>query len=270
MIRFLMVLGLVFLFTTPAQAVEVTLTGDFIQGGLVFGETRPGSRVRVDGITLSLSADGHFLIGFGRDAAKTAQLTVTGPDGVTEKRILKVATRDYKIQRINGLAKRKVTPNPEDIARIKADNAGIGRVRGLDSAEAFFASGFMWPVTGSISGVFGSQRILNGKPKSPHNGVDIAANEGTPIVAPADGRVALVHDDMFYTGKTVMLDHGLGLTSVYAHMSTILVTPGADIKKGQPIGKVGKTGRVTGAHLHWGMTLGRTHLDPALVVGKMP
>jgi len=253
-----------------ADAAEVSLEGNFTQGGLVFGTTEPGNRVELDGVRLRLSTGGRFLIGFGRDAPESATLRITRGDGKIEARTLKVVSREYKVQRIDGLPSGKVTPKPEDLARINADNAGIGRVRGLDSGNAYFSSGFMWPVTGPVSGVFGSQRILNGKPKNPHNGTDVAAPEGTIIRAPADAIVALINDDMFYTGKTLMLDHGLGLTSVYAHMSAILVEQGALVKKGTPIGKVGKTGRVTGAHLHWGVTLGRTHLDPALIAGKMP
>ncbi len=253
-----------------SEAAEVSMEGNFIQGGLVFGKTKPGNKVELDGKQLGLSSDGRFLIGFGRNAPEQVSLSITGGDGKTDRRTLSVSSRQYKVQRIDGLPSRKVTPKPEDVARIKADNAGIGRVRGLDTVDAYFAAGFIWPVTGPLSGVFGSQRILNGKPKNPHNGTDIAAPEGTIIKAPSDGQVALIKDDMFYTGKTLMLDHGLGLTSVYAHMSAILVKQGSMVKKGTPIGKVGKTGRVTGAHLHWGMTLGRTHLDPALIAGKMP
>jgi len=250
-------------------AGEVSLEGNQTQGGLVFGMTEPGSRVVLDGEVLGLSANGRFLIGFGRDAAKQATLSITGPDGTTDRRILKVAARTYKIQRIDGLPSRKVTPKAQDVARIRADNSGIGRVRALDSHKAYYSSGFIWPVRGPISGVFGSQRILNGKPKNPHNGIDVAAPEGAIIKAPADGVVALVHDDMFYTGKTLMLDHGFGLTSVYAHMSALLVKEGDVVTQGTAIGKVGKTGRVTGAHLHWGVTLKRTHLDPALLAGDM-
>jgi len=267
--RVLAVIGFCLLWPLSALA-EVSLQGNLIQGGLVFGTAEPGNRVELDGVRLGLSADGRFLIGFGRDASPTAVLSITGNDGKTSKQTLAVASREYKIQRIDGLPTRKVTPKPEDLARIKADNAGIGRVRGLETASAYFSSGFTWPVSGPISGVFGSQRILNGKPKNPHNGTDIAASEGTIIRAPADAVVALVNDDMFYTGKTLMLDHGLGLTSVYAHMSAILVKQGELVKKGASIGKVGKTGRVTGPHLHWGVTLGKTHLDPALIAGKMP
>lgn len=249
-----------------AVADPATLDGDFTQGGLLVGRAHPGSSVRLDGQALPVTADGLFLVGFGRDAAGTGKLTVMDPQGDVETRLLSIVSRVYKVQRIDGLPGRKVTPKPEDLARIRTDNALIGDVRARTSKAAYFTSGFGWPVEGTLTGVFGSQRILNGKPKNPHNGADIAAAEGTLIVAPADGVAALAADDMFYTGMTVMLDHGLGLTSVYAHMSDILVKPGAMVKRGDPIGRVGATGRVTGAHLHWGVTLGKTHLDPELLL----
>ena len=257
------------LFTPPVVAGEVSLLGNHMQGGLIFGMTEPGNRVDLNGQSLTVSVDGHFLFGFGRNAKKEAILRVTGLDGVVIKKVLRVAPRVYKTQRINGLPSRTVIPKHEDIVRIRAENTDISRVRSLNTNQTHFLSGFLWPVKGRISGVFGSQRILNGKPKSPHNGVDIAAPEGTIIVAPADGIAALVHQDMFYTGKTLMLDHGFGLTTVYAHMSALLVEQGNFVKQGTPIGKVGKTGRATGPHLHWGLTLNHTHLDPALVVGEI-
>lgn len=269
MIRFFLAFIIGLISVSNDTFADTLLDGNFTQGGLVFGTVTPGSEVTLDGKLVSITGEGRFLIGFGRDAKPKAELVIAEPGGSTDKRILEITSRTYKVQRIDGLPSRKVTPNAQDVARIKADNAGIGRVRALDTRRAYFASGFMWPVKGPISGVFGSQRILNGKPKNPHNGTDIAATEGTVIVAPADGVVALVHDDMFYTGQTMMLDHGLGLSSVYAHMSDMLVKQGAQVKQGEAIGKIGKTGRVTGPHLHWGVTLNRTHLDPAMLAGRM-
>lgn len=261
-------IALMALFAMPAHAVE--LNGAFKQGGLVIGQTVPGAKVTLDGEAVDIAADGAFVIGFARDANAHAVLKVVEPGGRVDERALTIAKQNYKIQRIDGLPARKVTPKPEDVARIKADNAKIWGVRAILSAETRFLSGFRWPVTGPISGVFGSQRILNGKPKNPHNGVDVAAPKGTIIVAPADGVVALVHPDMFYTGKTVMIDHGLGLTTVYAHMDTISIIEGQVVKQGDVIGAVGKTGRVTGPHLHWGMTWKSVHLDPMLATGPMP
>ena len=153
--------------------------------------------------------------------------------------------------------------------RISAEGVLINAARARDTDHAFFRGGFVWPVTGRISGVYGSQRFLNGKPRRPHLGVDIAAPTGTPIVATADGIVRIAHSDMFFTGKTVAIDHGHGLMSIYAHMSQVAVKNGQKVAKGAPIGKVGATGRVTGPHLHWGVSLFRTRLDPALLVGPM-
>ena len=253
-----------------AAAEQPDLTGNFIQGGLVMGQTEPGNRVELDGAAVNVSPDGQFLLGFGRNAKLAHELAIVGRDGTRQTRTLDITPRTYKEQRINGLPKRKVTPNPADVARIVADNKAIGVTRATITPRTYFATGFKWPVTGPVSGVFGSLRILNGKPKNPHNGVDVAAPQGTVIVAPADGVVTLSHPDMFYTGQTLMLDHGLGLTSVYAHMSAILVKQGDVVTQGTPIGKIGKTGRVTGPHLHWGVTLKRTHLDPVLLTGPMP
>lgn len=251
-----------------AQALE--LDGRFMQGGLVTGRVPPGSRVQLDGEAVALAPDGAFVIGFGRDAGPAAHLEVTAPDGQVEVRELAIAAQAYDIQRIDGLPERQVTPAPEDAARIQADNEKIRLVRARVTPHADFLSGFIWPVTGPVSGVFGSQRILNGVPKAPHNGVDVAAPVGAPVVAPAPGRVALVVEDMFYTGKTVMLDHGLGLTSVYAHLNSIAVREGDALEQGDLLGAVGQTGRVTGAHLHWGLTWKGVHLDPRLAAGDMP
>ena len=251
-------------------ATELRLEGPLTQGGLVTGYIEPGARVTVDGRGLRVSEQGMFLIGFGRDAKPTAALLIHHPDGHETQKSLKVKQRDYQVQRINGLPSRQVTPKPEDLTRIKNDNAGIAGVRRLDTPVAGFTSGFQWPALGPISGVFGSQRILNGKPRKPHNGVDVAAPHGFPVTAAADGAIALVHRDMFYTGKTVMIDHGHGLSSVYVHMDKVLVREGQRVAKGDQIGSVGKTGRVTGPHLHWGISLFDVHLDPSLLAGPMP
>lgn len=253
-----------------AVAGTITLDGNMTQGGLVIGKAEPGARVTIDGTAVRVSGAGVFLIGFGRDAKPVVRLRVDHPDGTRTEKTLNVAPRKYRVQRIDGLPSRQVTPKkPEDLARIRQDNARIAAVRKLDSGRSDFASGFRWPATGPISGVFGSLRILNGKPRNPHNGIDIAAPRGSTVTAAADGTVALIHPDMFFTGKTVMIDHGHGLSSVYVHMDEILVGQGQRVTKGTPIGIVGKTGRTTGPHLHWGVSLFKTHLDPALLVGRM-
>ncbi len=258
----------VWLSAQDAIAGTLTLDGNMTQGGLVIGKAEPGARVTVDGTAVRVSGAGVFLIGFGRDAKPVVRLRVDHPDGTRTEKALNVAPRKYEVQRIDGLPSRQVTPTkPEDLKRIREDNARIAAVRKLDSGRSDFASGFQWPATGPISGVFGSRRILNGKPRKPHNGVDIAAPRGSTVTTAADGTVAMVHPDMFFTGKTVMIDHGHGLSSVYVHMDKILVTQGQRLDKGAPIGTVGKTGRTTGPHLHWGVSLFNTHLDPALLAG---
>jgi murein DD-endopeptidase MepM/ murein hydrolase activator NlpD len=252
------------------QAEEIELKGPFTQGGLITGKAPPGSRVTFEGKDVRLTRDGVFLIGFGREAAPEARLEVRLPDGRVERRTLNVAARQYDIQRIDGLPDRQVTPPAEDLARIREDQAAVATARSRDTVEPYFLSGFIWPAIGPISGVYGSQRILNGNPRQPHYGVDVAAPEGTPIVAAAPGIVSLAHPDMFFTGKTVAIDHGHGLTSIYSHLATIAVADGAQVAQGQVIGTLGGTGRVTAPHLDWRINLFEIRLDPALLVPPMP
>ena len=268
--RALFVACIVALIAAWPAAAQLRFEGEPIQGGLVIGQAAPGATVSVAGKPVRLTDDGRFLIGLGRDAKPRLEVSAIAPGGERQVASLTVNRRTYVMSRVDGLPDVQVTPDPKALARIRADNAQIGRVRSNDGAKPDFTSGFVWPVIGRVSGVYGSQRILNGKPRSPHNGVDVAAPEGMPVAAMADGVVALVHPDMFFTGITVMIDHGFGLTSVYAHMSKATAQQGQRVVKGQVIGAVGKTGRATGPHLHWGVTLFATHLDPALLVGPMP
>ncbi len=261
--------GLALLLLAGAAHAEVTFSGHFEQGGLVYGRAAPGSTVALDGRKLELTPDGQFLLGFGRDAGPSAVLEVTAPDGRSETKTLSIAPRSWNIQRIDGLPEREVTPKPEDLARIKADAAAVAAARAVDTPETLFRTGFIWPAHGPISGVYGSQRILNGQPRLPHFGVDVAAPPGTPVLAAADGIVRLAHPDMFFTGKTLILDHGYGLSTTYMHMSAIAVKPGQRVKQGQIIGRVGATGRVTGPHLDWRVNLYEVRLDPALLVPPM-
>ncbi len=250
-------------------AGELALEGDFVQGGLVFGQVEPGAQVTLEGRRLRVSDRGRFIFGFGRDAAPKAVLEVAWPDGRIETRHLVVAKRAYEIQRIDGLPPQMVTPPQEVLARIRAENARIAQARAADRAEPWFESGFVWPVEGPITGVFGSQRVLNGEPRRPHYGIDIAAPEGTAVAAPADGVVAIANPDMYYTGGTVLIDHGHGLTSVYSHLKEVWVRQGARIRQGDAIGSVGATGRATGAHLDWRVNWFDQRLDPGLLVPPM-
>ncbi len=254
-----------------AADTGVRLDGPRIQGGLLRGQAPPGSRVEYEGEAVRVSGDGWFLIGFGRDASPEAELVVSHPDGRRERRVLKVERRQYDIQRIDGLPARKVTPrSEEDLARIRAEVRMVRDVRAIDDPRTDFLSGFRWPIKGRISGVYGSQRILNGEPRRPHFGIDIAAPAGTKVVAPADGVVTMVHPDMFFSGGTMIIDHGHGLSSAFLHLSRILVKKGERVAQGQPIAEVGSTGRSTGPHLDWRINLFDRRLDPSLLVGPMP
>ncbi len=257
------------LLAAPAHAQDVRFEGQFVQGGLVMGTTQPGASVALDGRTVRVSPDGRFIIGFAREAARTASLHVAA-NGIARTIELAVAPRKFDIQRIDGLPEAKVTPDPAALARIEAENVKLVAARRRDTPEALFAGGFRWPAVGPISGVYGSQRILNGQPRAPHLGVDVAKPTGTPVVAASDGIVSLAEPDLFFTGGTVIIDHGHGLSSIYAHLSRIDVAVGQRVRAGETAGAIGATGRVTGAHLHWGLTWFDVRLDPALVVPPMP
>lgn len=256
--------------SNPGLAQDLTLAGALSQGGLVTGRTQPGAEVSLDGRPVRVDADGRFLIGFGRDAPPEAVLELALPDGSQARRTLAIAQRSYDIQRIDGLPQDKVTPPEEVLARIAAEREMVAQVRKVDRPEPWFETGFVWPVIGPISGVYGSQRILNGEPKWPHFGVDVAVPVGTPVVAPADGLVVLAHPDMYYSGGTVLLDHGHGLTSTYLHLHEVSVEEGQMLRQGERLGSVGATGRVTGAHLDWRFNWFDQRLDPVLVAGPMP
>lgn len=254
----------------PAAADPLRLDGPLVQGGLVFGHVEPTATVELDGRPFRVGPDGRFLIGFGRDAAPMARLRVRHADGTIEERDLAVAQRSYDIQRIDGLPPEKVTPSAEDLKRIKDDQERVARARQIDTAQSYFASGFVWPAVGTITGVYGSQRILNGEPRQPHYGVDIAALVGAPVVAPADGIVSFADPDLFFTGATLMIDHGHGLSSTFLHLSEITVRVGERVRQGDLIARAGASGRATGPHLDWRINLFDIRIDPMLVVGPMP
>lgn len=255
-------------FAATASAAELRLDGDATQGGLLVGRTAAGSEVLIDGKPVRVSDEGLFLIGFGRDAKPHTEIVVRRADGAEERHALTVTKRKYKVQRINGLPKNLVVPSKEELARIRAEAKLIRQARRVDSAATFFSSGFDWPADGRVSGSYGSRRILNGEPRKPHLGLDIAAPEGAPVSAAADGVVVLAHRDMLLNGNVVMIDHGHGLKSTFIHLSRIDVKVDQKVTKGTRIGLVGKTGRTKGAHLHWEVSLFDTKLDPALLVPR--
>ena len=264
------ILLLVVLAAAQAQAADVILKGSFTQGGLVFGQTTPGSEVTFNGAPLRLTGDGRFIFGFGRDAPATAKLQITSSDGTTVTKYLRVEQREYDIQRIDGIQKDYVSPPEEVLARIRADSEAAAKARNVERPETNFDSGFIWPAIGPISGVYGSQRILNGEPRQPHYGVDVAGPVGTPVKAPADAVVTLAHPDMYFSGATLIMDHGYGLSSTFLHLDKILVKEGQRVKQGEVVALMGKSGRVTGPHLDWRMNWRDERIDPTLLVPPMP
>lgn len=264
-----MVAAAVLLLFPASLKAELSLEGVAEQGGVMVGRTLPGAQVVLDGEAVRVDEQGRFLIGFGRDAEETAVLRVTLPGGESVTRRLAVASRDWPVQRIDGLPRRQVTPPRELIERIRRDAAMIAEARRIDTEAPLFLEGLMRPSDGPVSSPFGVQRILNGEPRAPHSGTDYAAPEGSPVLAAGHGVVSLVHEDMFFTGKTVMIDHGHRLASVYAHLSRIDVEEGQRVEKGETIGAIGATGRATGAHLHFGVSWGQTRLDPETVLSLL-
>ena len=253
-----------------AAASELHLEGELVQGGLVRGQAAPGTRVWLDGQELRVSEDGWFVFGFDRDAPAAAELALVHPDGREAQQRLEVAARTYRVQRIESLPPRQVTPSAADLARIEAEAELLAAARRRDSRRGGFTEPAAWPTTGPISGIYGSQRILNGEPRAPHRGVDVAAPAGTPVGAMASGVVSLAAPAMYYTGGTVIVDHGHGLHSIYAHLQDVLVEVGQEVAQGATLGTVGATGRATGPHLHFGVYWFERALDPALLVGPMP
>ncbi len=253
--------GLFFLLITTSS-FAVTFDGKFIQGSFILGKTEPDSEVFIDKKKVKVTSEGYFVFGIGRDRKNDVIITIN------EKKILKkVFKREYKIQRIDGLEEKKVTPPEEVYERIKRENKWIGEARGINSNLDFFKNKFINPLENAIiTGVYGSQRILNGKPKWPHYGIDFAAKEGTEIKAMLDGVVTLAEPDLFYTGGTLIFDHGHGISTLYMHMKTLKVKKGQKIKQGEIIGTVGSTGRSTGAHLDVRLNWFQTRLDPATVL----
>ena len=264
------VAALLLLLPLPAVADALQLTGKAVQGGLMQGRVPSGSTVLIDGEPVRVSPDGLFLVGFHRDENAAQTVKAVLPDGGEVEQVIAPQPRQYKIERIDGLPPKKVTPPPEALARIQAESAQVKEVRRLDAPRTDFANGFQWPVHGRISGVYGSQRILNGEPRRPHFGIDIAAPTGTPVSAPADGVVTMAHSDMYFSGATLILDHGHGLSSSFLHLDSITVSEGQRVRQGEQIGTVGASGRATGPHLDWRINLFNRRLDPQLLVGPMP
>ena len=254
---------IIFFTTTQLNAIE--FKGKFLQGHYIVGITDPTAKIIVGKKEVKVSKDGYFVFGIDRDRKFDISIAkiINSKKEIITKQVLK---RKYNIQRIDGLEESKVTPPESVYKRIKEENNKIGEARAINSDILFFKNQFIMPVEGIISGVYGSQRILNGKPKWPHYGIDIAAKKGTMIKSSGSGTVTMAEDDLYYTGGTIIMDHGHGISTIYSHLETVLVSVGDKINKGDIIGTVGSTGRSTGPHLDFRVNWFQTRLDPMSVL----
>ena len=248
----------------------LSLQGEPVQGGLIFGQVLPGCHVTLDGREVMVSDAGVFVIGFDRDETGSRQLAIQPPGQEALVRQLTVIAREYDIERVDGLPPQTVTPDPEAAERIQKEAEMVSAARSRRDARADFSAGFDWPAHGRISGVYGSQRVLNGEPRRPHFGLDIAAPTGTPVYAPCDGIVTLTHNDMYFSGGTLILDHGHGLSSSFLHLSEILVDTGTQVRRGDLIARIGSSGRASGPHLDWRMNWLDRRVDPQRLVSGIP
>ena len=245
------------------------VSGKAVQGGMLVFQTKAGTKIILDGLELPVSADGLFVLGFHRDDVTPQELLAMDASGKTAKLTLTPEMRDWEIQRIDNLPTNMVTPPEAVITRIKKDIKNVKAARAVISDfDDVLKNGFFWPVWGRISGIYGAQRILNGKPRQPHYGIDIAAPSGVAVRAAGAGRVTMAMD-LYFTGGTVIIDHGFGLNSTYSHLKDMYVRPGDRVTRGGVIGSVGSTGRSTGPHLDWRINWRHKRLDPLLIAGPL-
>ena len=241
------------------------LKSRLIPGGFYIGQVKPDNRVLFQKREVRVSSSGRFIIGFGRDEPLQQHYKVIAPNGKVSRYDFELKPREYRVSSLTGIDKKYISPGPEVLARIKREAAQVREARNVDSDIEEFWQGFSWPVKGRISGVYGSQRIYNGKPGRPHYGLDVAVPAETPVKAPASGIVRLAEPELYYSGGTIIIDHGYGLTSSFLHLSDVSVEVGQSVERGDIIGDVGATGRVTGAHLDWRYNWFNKRLDPALL-----
>ena len=266
--RISFIIPIAFFYSLDVNAVS--FKGEFMQGGLLIGQVQEGQTVSYQGKSIKLTTNNQFLLGLGRNAPAITNITINSQDQDPETITLEIAPRQYNIQKIEGVPAKTVTPPASDLQRIKQDASMVRKARKLVSNKQDFLKGFVKPANGPITGVYGSQRFYNGVPKSPHYGIDYAAPTGTPVIAPADGVVTFAHNDLFYSGGTLIIDHGHGLSSTFLHLSQILVKPDQQVTLGMEIAKIGATGRATGPHLDWRMNWLDQRIDPDLVLKVLP
>lgn len=253
--------------TTSAHA---QLTKQFFQGALIVGKTAPENKVMLNGKAIKVSANGDYALGFSRDEKNNSELVIISPNGLREKTTLTPLKREYNIQKVEGIAKKIMNPNKKANIRAGEDNKKITTARKVNSDLTAFAQGFVAPIDGIITGVYGSQRYYNGVPKRPHYGLDYAGKKGDPVKSPADGIILMYVPDMFYSGGTMIIDHGHGVSSTFLHLSDSYVKVGDKVNKGQLVAAVGSSGRATGPHLDWRINWFNMKLDPALVLKLKP
>lgn len=254
-------------FPTGAQEKRaVHMTGNMAQGGMVWGRAAPSSKILLDGKPVKVGSGGEFVFGFGRDAGPTVMLTHIDANGKKSERAMPVAVRKFNIEHVNGLPPKTVTPPPEWTERRKLETGRVKKARAVTMDTTDWLDGFMKPAQGRFSGYYGSQRILNGKPRSPHYGLDIAGPVGEPVYAPTGGTVRLAASDFLLEGGIVIIDHGYGVTSTLFHMNSVDVQEGNVVKKGEKIGTIGAKGRASGPHVDWRVNWGNVRLDPYLLL----
>ena len=251
-------------FASAASATD--LQGTPAQGGMVWGQVEAGSELVLDGTKIKVGPSGNFVFGFSRDATGSAKLVTLRPDGSREEQTINIAQRTFDIERVEGLPPKTVTPPPEWAARRKVETGRVRSARAENTNDLLWLAGFKKPAEGRFSGFYGSQRILNGKPRSPHYGLDIAAPVGTPIYAPAGGTVRLAASDFLLEGGIIIIDHGFGVTSTLFHMNSVDVKEGAEVARGERIGTVGAKGRANGPHVDWRVNWRTVRLDPLLLI----
>ena len=262
----------------PVPAVShAPLRGDFTlagipeQGAVMVGQVPDKTRsLTLDGQAVPVAADGRFLIAFDRDAGTTARLVATLADGRAVERVIRVASGSWRIEHINAPWRGSASSDADFERRRPAELAQIAAARGVAVESDGWRQKFRWPVTGRFSGFFGSQRVYQGKPGSYHSGTDVAVPAGTPFVAPADGVVVLAAAVPFtLEGHLLIVDHGMGLNSAFLHCQRLDVKVGDRVAQGQQLGTVGRTGRATGPHMHWGLKWRDARLDPGKLAGPM-
>ena len=244
------------------------ISGYPVEGNLIVARTNPSNKIKINNEFLEIDESGIFVFGFHRDEENPIKLVIINNENEQFKTSIKPIKRVYKIQRIDGLKKSMVTPPEDTISRIKSDRKKVNRARKVKLEMGDFIQGFDWPLKGLITGVYGSQRILNDIPKSPHFGIDISVPTGTSVKAPASGIITLT-EDLYYSGYTVILNHGLNINSTFLHLSEINVNVGDRIGRGDLIGHSGDTGRSTGPHLDWRIDWNGKRLDAEMLAGPM-